>query len=40
MALMNYVKEKATKLFQKLDTGGIGLIERRKQSQCSPARLS
>ena len=39
MALMNCGKDKATKLFQELDQGGIGLIERKKQGQGRPTRI-
>ena len=37
MTLMSCSKDKATKLFQELDPGDTGLIERRKQGQGRPA---
>ena len=39
MTLMNCGKNKATKLFRKLDQGGIGLIERKKQGQGRLTRI-
>lgn len=39
MTLMSCGKDKVTKLFRELDTGGIGLIERKKQGQGKPARI-
>lgn len=39
MAMLSCGKDKATKLFRELDSGGIGLIERRKQGQGRPTRI-
>ena len=39
MNLMSCGKDKATKLFRKLDKDGIGLIERKKQGQGRPTRI-
>ena len=39
MNLISCGKDKATKLFRKLDKDGIGLIERKKQGQGRPTRI-